>query len=294
MTPDHPPKKAFKAQVFARVRQITGVQLTEKDCLTPRMLAVLATLTERHHALEKRVTDLRHELQHDTATGLPNHLALEEHMRGIIAARRLVPKDEREPTTIVFLDVNYFKSFNTRFQMPQTDEIMKALAAEIQKDIRAMLNSDAPHAAGAAQENRAGRDMLSRSKRGGDEFVAVLPGMTEEATRQRFARILDGVKQKVFLVKTVDHRYFRVTGISLAAGYYGLDSELEPLQNYNRFHDAMAKVENRMHAAKLSMKSEGAAPEPVFEKISQATYEQLSVDKAVIKVNTPGSIRRVR
>jgi diguanylate cyclase (GGDEF)-like protein len=293
MTPDHPPKKAFKALVFARVKQITGVQLTERDRMTPRMLSVLAALTESHHALEERVTALRRELKHDAATGLPNHLALEEHMRGMIAARRLLPQDEREPTTIAFLDVNYFKSLNTRFQMPQTDEIMKALAAEIQKDIRAMLDSDAQHA-GAGQEDRSGRDMLSRSKRGGDEFVAVLPGMTEEATRQRFERILEGVKQKVFLVKTVDHRYFRVTGISLAAGYYELDRELEPPQRYNRFHDAMAKVENRMLAAKLSMKNGDMAAEPVFEAISQTIYDQLSMDKAVIKVNTPGSIRRVR
>jgi diguanylate cyclase (GGDEF)-like protein len=112
---------------------------------------------------------------HDMLTGLANRQLLTEHLRQEIAlAHRL-----ERMIALVFIDLDHFKSVNDTLGHSAGDRLLKEVAARL------------------ASCTREG-DIVSRF--GGDEFVMVLPNLTDDdALVPVIRRVLDSVSEAVSL-----------------------------------------------------------------------------------------------
>jgi len=119
------------------------------------LLAVIETL--RDMTVQKEAQEeLRRLASRDALTGLANRRAFDEH----IGQEWTRGRKSDHLVSVLMLDVDHFKQFNDTYGHPQGDACLKSVASVL---------------AGAAA--RSG-DLVSRY--GGEEFVLVLPGTTEE------------------------------------------------------------------------------------------------------------------
>jgi diguanylate cyclase (GGDEF)-like protein/PAS domain S-box-containing protein len=114
-------------------------------------LVVNKDVTEQKN-IEKRIEFMAH---HDTLTGLPNRVLLKDRAEMILSqAKRNIKK-----TAFLFIDLDGFKTINDSLGHSIGDIVLKAVAHRIQSCIRAT-------------------DTLSRY--GGDEFIVVIPEVTNK------------------------------------------------------------------------------------------------------------------
>ncbi|PWC88862.1 diguanylate cyclase [Azospirillum sp. TSH100] len=96
---------------------------------------------------------LDHLAHFDSLTGLPNRLALEQHVDGLIAGKKA--SGNAGTLALLFLDMDNFKFINDGFGHKAGDELLKLLGQRIQKAVG---------------------DGLFIARLGGDEFVVVVDG----------------------------------------------------------------------------------------------------------------------
>ncbi|WP_338441975.1 GGDEF domain-containing protein [Synechococcus elongatus IITB4] len=118
----------------------------------------------------------------DSNTGLYNRRFLDEILeRTLLAAIRKNEGRSTEqspyPVGLIFLDVDRFKDFNTRFGHAVGDQVLQTLGQTLMESCRR------------------GEDLACRY--GGEEFVLILPGMNEQMAYQRAERIRLAVSQRV-------------------------------------------------------------------------------------------------
>ncbi len=126
-----------------------------------------AAMLQSHQQLEHRlleVSDERSALQelatHDPLTGLYNRRFLDAALpREFARAAR-----EGKPLAVIMLDLDRFKSINDNFGHPAGDEVLRRLAELLKK---------------GARES----DLIFRY--GGEEFVAIMPGMSADQALER-------------------------------------------------------------------------------------------------------------
>jgi diguanylate cyclase (GGDEF)-like protein len=112
------------------------------------------------HAAEER---LRHIATHDELTGLPNRSLLADRLRMAVAQARRSDIG----FTVIALDLDGFKKVNDALGHPVGDALLRVAADRLRVTLR-------------------DGDTLARV--GGDEFVAVLPGVTDETEIHNVAR----------------------------------------------------------------------------------------------------------
>lgn len=107
---------------------------------------------------------LRQQTLHDALTGLYNRRHMEVSLeRECCRARRAV-----KPLGIIMLDIDHFKRFNDRYGHQAGDEVLTALGAFLNRQIR-------------------GEDIACRY--GGEEFILIMPGADLANTRRRAEQI---------------------------------------------------------------------------------------------------------
>jgi diguanylate cyclase (GGDEF)-like protein/PAS domain S-box-containing protein len=122
-----------------------------------------ATVRERTAELEASRVRLEHEAQHDSLTGLPNRVRLQERLeRSIAGAGR-----NGHRVAVMFLDLDGFKDVNDAYGHGVGDDVLRQAA----RRLRDCLPADA---------------MLARL--GGDEFMVLLTGLTDAAAADVVAR----------------------------------------------------------------------------------------------------------
>jgi diguanylate cyclase (GGDEF)-like protein len=112
---------------------------------------------------------------HDTLTGVANRSAFNEQFQSTLDRVRA----EGGTFGLLFIDLDYFKQINDRLGHQAGDELLKIAAARIQGNLRK-------------------KDKLFRA--GGDEFIALLPSITQAGEAGIIAeRIIASVQQPVVL-----------------------------------------------------------------------------------------------
>jgi len=149
-----------------RTMEATAVNLIENEAVQGIVITA-HDITERKMLLES----LRHQAHHDSLTGLPNRVVLEDRLDcAILQAQRT-----GTPTSVLFIDLDDFKLVNDRDGHAMGDELLVAAAAKLRETLRM-------------------DDTLARI--GGDEFVVLLDGMDRDyAVRvaERLAEALAGL-----------------------------------------------------------------------------------------------------
>jgi len=145
-------------EAAAKSGSFLKVRLAEK--MARHCAQKLGQLREREKFYDQAVRD--------ALTGLFNRGYMEESLWRELALRT------KRCVALIMLDIDHFKSFNTRFTHQGADALLRAFGDFLQKHVR-------------------GADVACRY--GGEEFVLILPGATLEVARQRAEQIRKEVKR---------------------------------------------------------------------------------------------------
>lgn len=119
------------------------------------------------------------------AAARANHLALHDPLTGLLNRRGLMPRLETllsgdSPFAVMVSDIDRFKSINDVLGHPTGDALLIDVSARLQSVLRP-------------------EDILART--GGDEFVAVLPGISSAAEASETVSRLTAVLKEPFMLK---------------------------------------------------------------------------------------------
>ena len=145
-------------------RTAIALQKTSEDLLA-EIERDQIQLTETNAQLAISIEQLTHQATHDALTGLLNRRGMFEALEGLIG------EEASEPVGVLFLDLDRFKSVNDTLGHRGGDHFLRIVSDRIERCI--------------TTNGVAGRI-------GGDEFVIVLPGASEQAT-VAVAHRLEGV-----------------------------------------------------------------------------------------------------
>jgi len=152
----------------------------------------------------QRITEerLRHMATHDSLTGLPNRTLLSDRISMAIAQARRTSLG----FSILTLDLDGFKKVNDALGHPVGDVLLQVVGGRLRDTLR---------------------DIDTLARVGGDEFVAVLPGVVVEVEMQLIARRLIAALQLPLLIQ--EHTLYISTSIGGAIYPTHGDSEVRLL-----------------------------------------------------------------
>ena len=166
------------------------------------LVAVMTALVIRQlrHRVGLLVRALEAQALEDQLTGLPNRRALEP----AVAAALLRHVRDREPVTLITLDIDHFKEINDRLGHGGGDHALREVARIVREALRAV-------------------DTVARL--GGDEFVVLLPGCDRQAA--------PGVAEKVRAAVATG-----VPGVTVSVGTASVPGDADDLTTLFRASDA--------------------------------------------------------
>ncbi|TDK26695.1 EAL domain-containing protein [Arthrobacter crusticola] len=183
---------------------------------------------------------LRFQALHDPVTGLPNRLAMNNHLVDILAGG---PRSE-VTAAVGMIDLDDFRVVNNTFGHEAGDMLLKEWAARIQAQLR-------------------DEDFLGRM--GGDEFVLILSGISRGAPEAGLTRVLERLSSAVEVPFSIDGR--RVTiGMSMGLALFPEDG-FDTASLLKSADEALYEVKTRKHgrrrwwelAAEVPSASDGVA-----------------------------------
>ena len=134
--------------------------------------------------------ELTHQAQHDALTGLPNRLLFNEHLKQSLAQE----KRKQGKLAVMFLDLDRFKLINDTMGHNLGDLLLKTVAERIRQTLRE-------------------GDTVARQ--GGDEFLVLLPGISNEFEAASVAERILSVIAKPFILDGDEIYISTSIGISL-------------------------------------------------------------------------------
>ena len=187
----------------------SAAPIRDNDGAMHGVVVVFRDVTEER----QREMKLQHLSFHDELTGLHNRAYAERRMNEL-------ESEQNPPLSIIMMDINGLKFVNDSLGHSQGDELLKEAAQTIRETCRQ-------------------KDIVSRW--GGDEFLIILPGISEnQATniRQRIEKAADG-------------KQIGDTGLplSMALGHG------TKMSNKKSIQDTIKEAESRMYRKKLSISS---------------------------------------
>lgn len=141
-----------------------------------RFLELVNQLTTIAVEQHERLQQLALQAYYDPLTGLPNRTLFEDRLRQALEAARR----SRHKVAVLFIDLDRFKQINDTLGHSVGDMLLVQLARRFEGCVRAS-------------------DTLAR--RGGDEFMLVLPEITESSQVSQVAKRLHEMLRMPFLVK---------------------------------------------------------------------------------------------
>jgi diguanylate cyclase (GGDEF)-like protein len=168
-----------------------------------KLARLMRALEKTKHALRIKKIDLESvlvqakEISHtDSLTFLPNRRQIATDLQRQVA----LCDRHHKPFTIFMLDIDYFKQINDSFGHAAGDRVLQALAGRLLESIR--------------EGDEAGRY-------GGDEFIILLPGTTQQSASKMAERLLELVRS---LEIQIDGRVSKIS-ISIGIAEYRVGEE---------------------------------------------------------------------
>jgi diguanylate cyclase (GGDEF)-like protein len=136
------------------------------------ILSLVEDITERVNALE----DVYHLAHHDTLTGLPNRVMLQDRLKqALVSAQR-----HKEGVAVMMVDLDHFKNINDALGHSIGDGLLQEVAARLRRQLRAS-------------------DTFARI--GGDEFVLIQTDLIDRSGASILAQKLVEAMTEPFLVQ---------------------------------------------------------------------------------------------
>jgi diguanylate cyclase (GGDEF)-like protein len=151
-----------------KVYQIHGDDIAVALTVSPVEGTTMLTVVARDITLDKqRESALSYAARHDALTGLPNRVAFMDELQRVAS--------NAEPATVFFLDLDGFKAVNDQWGHAVGDELLIAVSKRLVAALRT-------------------NDLGARY--GGDEFVAIVYGLEDNAASIRFGqRLIEAIER---------------------------------------------------------------------------------------------------
>ncbi len=164
---------------------------------------------------DRQIEQLRHEVFHDTLTGLPNRAALQE------IVQRMIEGDESVLNALLYLDLDRFKLVNDSLGHSRGDQLLREVAGILQEAVRE-------------------QDLVARI--GGDEFAVCLPDVrSAEEVHQIANRIDQALNRPLELRERV---VYTPASIGVVVGLSTYDTVEEVLRDADT---AMYEAKGKVH-----------------------------------------------
>ena len=153
------------------IAAMTDAHHHRSDAVIERLIAIgdqTATAIQNAQLLEQ----IRHQAVHDNLTGLANRALFDEELDKTVARARR----DGSPVTVLFVDLDDFKSVNDRFGHGAGDHVLRTVGARLVS---------------------AGRQGDWVARLGGDEFTMLLPGSGPDDAERVAARIREAVREPI-------------------------------------------------------------------------------------------------
>jgi two-component system, cell cycle response regulator len=147
--------------------------------LNARIYASLRTkaLQDELKTKNKQLEDLLYKVEYMAITDVLTGLYNRRRFHDVLAKEFERSKRYASPFSLVFMDVDHFKSVNDGYGHLMGDKVLSDLASIIKKNIR---------------------DIDTAARYGGEEFTAILPSTTKEAALHVAERIRKSIEKHVF------------------------------------------------------------------------------------------------
>jgi diguanylate cyclase (GGDEF)-like protein len=205
---------------------------------------------EMEKQLRRQADFIRHMAYHDLLTGLPNRELFQELLHQAVAQARRHNHDRH--LAVLFLDLDRFKVINDTLGHTVGDQLLKEVAIRLRECCRR------------------DRDLVAR--RGGDEFLILLPDIDTSQEAVRIAQKIVDAFARIFILS--DHELFITTciGISLFPDD-GVDAETLVKNADMAMYRAKELGKNRYHLYSQSMNTQ-AAQRLVMETHLRQAFER--------------------
>ena len=165
--------------------------------------------------LKREMEQIRTEAYTDSLTGIPNRKKFDLEVVRLVAESR----DEQTPLTIIFIDIDHFKSFNDTYGHQIGDQVLRLVAKAFRDSLK-------------------GQDFFCRY--GGEEFVIVLPKTPLKGAAHIAEILRESIKNKDIRNKATNETLTRVT---ISAG-------VAQLQDKEDIEKWVARADNALYKAK--------------------------------------------
>ena len=183
-------------------------------------LVLTAGIADRALSFRRERDIARHLAEHDALTGVMNRRASESALAELTQRAR----EGHGALAVLFLDLDHFKSINDRYGHPAGDTCLAAIARRFAAQLRS-------------------GDVLGRW--GGEEFVALLPGATQETVHGTGERIRRAVETEPVMIDGISIPI--TVSIGLAVFDPSIENEEELLQRADgALYRAKSRGRNRV------------------------------------------------
>ena len=201
-------------QLVQGLRAAQQAQLLTEELLDAHVRAELSltALQDEHQRLQQALQTIRSMAHQDELTQLPNR-------RAAIAAlneRLMIWEARQEPSSLIMLDIDHFKTINDSYGHDIGDAVLVALAQRLQGHLR-------PY------------DLLARF--GGEEFIILLPGMRLDDAAQLARRLCEQLAADPLLQQPLQ---------LLVTASFGMTQ----LRHGDTLHDWLRRADQAMYKSK--------------------------------------------
>ncbi len=191
----------------------TQKMMSENQALEKKLKNSATTM----QTLKEEMKEVREEAYTDALTGLANRKKFDLEVVRLVSEAR----DKDEPLSIVFIDIDHFKSFNDAYGHQVGDQVLRLVARCLNEGLK-------------------GRDFACRY--GGEEFIVLLPETDIEGA-EKIANILrETVKSKEIRNRSTGET---LTRVSISGGVAILGDDDDPKEWIERSDKALYQAKRK-------------------------------------------------